>query len=136
MDPKVCGKLLTTHRKGLGDDVEALHGRFPLRRSTGEGSKMGFADTEGYSGGNFVSWCSWMFSGYIGIYRRKKYVRGATRGPRGWGARPPPRARLPTSWLPRLLLDIHSKSPSWHLFQKDCSRRFHPVWTLFDIPFL
>ena len=30
MDPKVCGKLLTTHRKGLGDDVEALHGRFPL----------------------------------------------------------------------------------------------------------
>ena len=24
MDPKVCGKLLTTHRRGLGDDVEAL----------------------------------------------------------------------------------------------------------------
>ena len=24
--PKVCGKLLTTHRRGLGDDVEALHG--------------------------------------------------------------------------------------------------------------
>ena len=41
MDPKVYGKLLTTHRKGLGDDVEALHGRFPLRWSAGEGSKMG-----------------------------------------------------------------------------------------------
>ena len=26
--------------------------------------------------------------GYIGIYRRKKYVRGATRAPRGWRARP------------------------------------------------
>ena len=41
MDPKVYGKLLTTHRKGYGVDVEALHGRFPLRRSAGEGSKMG-----------------------------------------------------------------------------------------------
>ena len=33
MDPNVCGKLLTTHRRGYGVDVEALHGRFPLRRS-------------------------------------------------------------------------------------------------------
>ena len=41
MDPKVCGKLLTTHQRGLGDDVEALRGRFPLQRSAGEGSKMG-----------------------------------------------------------------------------------------------
>ena len=29
MDPKVCGKLLTTHRRGYGVDVEALHDRFP-----------------------------------------------------------------------------------------------------------
>ena len=28
--------------------------------------------TEGCGGGNRVSWCSWMFSGYMGIYRRKK----------------------------------------------------------------
>ena len=41
MDPKVCGKRLTTHRRGYGVDVEALHGLFPLRRSTDEGSKMG-----------------------------------------------------------------------------------------------
>ena len=41
MDPKVYGKLLTTHRRGYGVDVEALHGRFPLRRSAVEGSKMG-----------------------------------------------------------------------------------------------
>ena len=26
MDPKVCGKLLTTHQEGYGVDVEALHG--------------------------------------------------------------------------------------------------------------
>ena len=30
MDPKVYGKLLTTHRRGLGDDVEAL----PLQKNT------------------------------------------------------------------------------------------------------
>ena len=40
MDPKVCGKLLTTHRKGYGVDVEALHGGFPLRQNVGDGSKM------------------------------------------------------------------------------------------------
>ena len=32
MDPKVCGKLLTHHRRGYGVDVEALRDRFPLRR--------------------------------------------------------------------------------------------------------
>ena len=41
MDPKVCGKLLTTHRRGYGVDVEALHDRFPLRRSAGKGHKIG-----------------------------------------------------------------------------------------------
>ena len=29
MDPKVCGKLLTLHRRGNGVDVEALHDQFP-----------------------------------------------------------------------------------------------------------
>ena len=37
MDPKVCGKLLTTHRRGFGVDVEALRGRFPLRRRLQDG---------------------------------------------------------------------------------------------------
>ena len=41
MDPKVCGKLLTHHRRGYGVDVEALRDRFPLRRSAGKGPKMG-----------------------------------------------------------------------------------------------
>ena len=43
------------------------------------------ADTEGYGGGNCVSWCSWMFSGYVGIYRKKKYVGGHPRGPQDKG---------------------------------------------------
>ena len=41
MDPKVCGKLLTTHRKGYGVDVESLHGGIPLWQNAGDGSKMG-----------------------------------------------------------------------------------------------
>ena len=32
--------------------------------------------------------------GYMEIYRRKKYVRGGTRGSRGWRARPLPRGLL------------------------------------------
>ena len=35
-----------------------------------------------------------MFPGCMGIYRRKKYVGGATWAPRGWRARPLPRAFL------------------------------------------
>ena len=41
MDPKVCGKLLTLHRRGYGVDVEALRDRTPLRQITGKGPKMG-----------------------------------------------------------------------------------------------
>ena len=93
------------------------------------------ADTEGYGGGNCVSWCSWMFSGYVGIYRRKKYVGGATGahegGGRAWGVGAPP-----TSWPPCWLLDVGSKSPGSCSFRKSRSRRFHSVWTPFDILFL
>ena len=39
------------------------------------------ADTEGYGSGNRLSWFLLMFLGYMGIYRRKKYVGGATWGP-------------------------------------------------------
>ena len=42
-------------------------------------------DAEGYGGGNCVSVAPWMFSGYVGIYRRKKYVGGRPRGPRDRG---------------------------------------------------
>ena len=41
MDPKVCVKLLTHHRKGSKVDVEPLRDRFPLRQITGEGPQMG-----------------------------------------------------------------------------------------------
>ena len=44
--------------------------------------------------------------------------------------------RLPTSWPPPLFLDVGSKSPGSCSVRKSCSRRFHSVWTLFDIPFV
>ena len=73
--------------------------------------------------------------GYVGIYRRKKYVGGATWAPRGWRARLGGR-RAPTSWPPILFLDVGSKSPGSRSFQKSRSRRFHSVWSPFDILFL
>ena len=92
-------------------------------------------DTESYSGGIRVLALYLIVWGYVGIYRRKKYVGGATGGPRGW------RARLgvgapPTSWPPPLFLDVGSKSPGSCSVRKSRSRRFHSVWTPFDILFL
>ena len=43
-------------------------------------------DTESYGGGIRVLTPSLIVWGYVGIYRRKEYVGGATGGPRGWGA--------------------------------------------------
>ena len=85
MDPLVCGKLLTTHWRGKDVDVEALHGRFPLRQNAGEGSKM---RSRGYRMLRRWKLCfigSLDVSGYVGIYRRKKYVGGHPRGPRDRG---------------------------------------------------
>ena len=52
------------------------------------------ADTEGYGGGNCFSLAPWMFSGYVGIYSRKKYVGGSLRGPRDRGRALHPRGHL------------------------------------------
>ena len=58
----------------------------PSGRVPAKAPRWDLADTEGYSGGNCVSGAPWMFLAYVGLYRRKKYVGGRTRGPRGWRA--------------------------------------------------
>ena len=68
MDPKVGGKLLTTHRRGLGDDVEALHDRFPFRRSAGKGSKMG---SRGY---RRLRWWKLFFVGSLDVFGVRGYI--------------------------------------------------------------
>ena len=45
-------------------------------------------DTEGCGGGIRFLAPVLIVQGYVGIYRRKEYVGGATGGPRGWRARP------------------------------------------------
>mgnify|MGYP005814542851 FL=1 len=56
--------------------VDSPSGRVPAKAP-----RWDLADTKGYVGGNCVSSASWMFLGYVGIYRRKKYVGGHPRGP-------------------------------------------------------
>ena len=92
--------------------------------------------TEGCGSGNRFRGAPGCFQGmqvYIGKGGRSGEPRGAHEG--GVCAHPP-RARPRASWPPRLLLDVPSKSPGLHLFQKDRSRMLHSIWTPFDIPFL
>ena len=55
---------------------------------------------------------------------------GTHEGPTRQGARPPP------SWAPRGPYFVVLKSTVRDFLQKYLSRRFHSVWTPFDIPFL
>ena len=68
MDPKVYGKLLTTHHRGYGVDLEALRGRFPLRRSTDEGFKMG---SRGY---RRLQWWKLCFVVPLDVFGVRRYI--------------------------------------------------------------
>ena len=57
-------------------------------------------DTESYGGGIRVLAPYLVVWGYVGIYRRKKYVGGATWGPRGLRARQGGVGMPPTSCPP------------------------------------
>ena len=52
-------------------------------------------------------------------------------GGRAWGVGAPP-----TWWPPVTWLDVGSKSPELYSMRKSRSRRFHSIWTPFDILFL
>ena len=93
-------------------------------------------DTESCGGGIRFLAPYLIIWGYVDIYRRKEYVGGATGGPRGWRARLVGVGAPPTSWPPVLFLDIGPKSLWSYSLRKSRSRRFHSVWTPFDIPFL
>ena len=122
----------------------------PLRQGAGTGSWLAFSGYRGFwrrtperflvateacgTGTPDLSWYL-MFLGYVGLYRRKKSVGRCSSGPRDrgralhWG-------RPPISWSPRVSSDLNSTSPGWYSSKKSRCRRFHSVWTPFDIPFL
>ena len=51
---------------------------FPLRQGTGTGLDWFSVATEASGGGTPDLFCSSIVLGYIGIYRRKKYIGGPT----------------------------------------------------------
>ena len=73
----------------------------PLRQGAGTGSRLVFGGYRGLRRRNSRSIVLLDVLGYMDIYRRKKSVRGATRGPRGWGCAQGGRAHLPPSWMTR-----------------------------------
>ena len=83
---------------------------FPLRQGAGTGLDWLSVAMEASRGGTPDILCSPIVLGYMEIYRRKKYVRGATRGPRGWGAVPgevgAPPCLVATSKLPLRALQV------------------------------
>ena len=98
----------------------------PLPQGAETGLDWFSVATEAFGGGTPYLFCSLMFLGYKDIYRRKKSVRGATRGPRGWGRASLPLGHLEASLTstPSLLDCFRSKNNS--------PERFIP----FDIPSL
>ena len=58
----------------------------PFGGASEQAPRWELVDTESYSGGIRVLAPVLIVWGYVDIYRRKKYVGGATGGPQGWGA--------------------------------------------------
>ena len=94
---------------------------FPLWQGAGTGSREVFGGYRGLRRRNSRSIVFPEGLGYMDLYRRKKSVRGATRGPRGWRARP-------GGWacpLPRGLLEASPTSAPC-LLDHVCSKKHAP----------
>ena len=91
----------------------------PSGRVPKQGPDWFLVATEACDGGTpDLGFFSPMFLGYMDLYRQKKSVGGASRGP---GDRGTPRGvgAPPASCLPRCFLDVDSKSPGFLSFQKE-----------------
>ena len=114
MDPQVCGKLLTLHRKGNRVDVEALHDRIPLRQGSGKGPQMG---SHGYRRLRRRKSVFVDASGGLGIHGNIQ-AKEITGGPQRVGSAPYPPGRTlrpcgrfvaPLTSSPSLLVVFQSK---------------------------
>ena len=57
----------------------------PFGGASAKAPRWDLVDTKGYGGGIRVLAPILIVWGYVDIYRRRKYVGGATGGPRWWG---------------------------------------------------
>src|SRR6187399_248226 len=88
MDPKVYGKLLTTHGEGDDEDDEELRDGSPSGGAPEQAPRWDLTGTEGYGGGIRVFSPLSKVSGYVDLYRKKEDTGGCSGAPRGKGARP------------------------------------------------
>ena len=113
LSPK--GELLPPRHGERRDEEDGKRwGIPPSGRVSEQGPDWFLVATEAFGGGTPDLLYSPVFLGYMDIYRRKKSVRGAMRGPRGWGrtqgAGSPP-CLVATLKLPWLQLQV-----SWITF--------------------
>ena len=100
MDPKVCGKLLTTHGEGDDDDDEELRDGYPSGGASQQAPIWDLHGNRRYDGGIRVFSLFTEVLGYVDLYRKKEGTGGRSSGPRGRGralgrgARPHPRGPL------------------------------------------
>ena len=127
MDPQVCGKLLTHHRKGSKVDEEALRERFPLRQSTGKGLQMGSRKNRGLRRRQgFFFWLSNGFRIFENLQKWNQVKRSHEDPTRHQGAPTRGRVLLPCGGFVNLLASSPSlqdlfcpeknlQKVSWHL---------------------
>ena len=95
MDSKVCGKLLTTHRRGYGVDVEALRDRCSFRGAPEQAPRWDLVGTEGCGGGIRFLAPVLIVWGYVGIYIGGRSTSVDQQGTHEGGGRAPlPRGLL------------------------------------------
>ena len=85
MDPKVCGKLLTTHGEGDDDDDEGLRDGSPSGGALEQARRWDLHGNRRYDGGIRVFSLFTEFLGYVDLYRKNEGTGGRSRGPRGRG---------------------------------------------------
>ena len=126
MDPKVCGKLLTTHGEGDDDDDdEGLRDGPPLPE---QAPRWDLHGNRSYGGGITVFSLRMEFLGYVGICRKKEGAGGHTGQPRGRG-RALGRGRAPNLKASQWPLSWISSARYFLYFPKKCSVEFWGFWS-------
>ena len=88
MDPKVCGKLLTTHGEGDDGDDEELRDGSPSGGAPEQAPRWDLHGNRRYGSGIRVFSLFTEVLGYVDLYRKKEGTWGHARGPRGRGCAP------------------------------------------------